>query len=58
MQSYPLHDLARLREEELRRLTRRTYLRYGLQGAEVTDVPTRHRRWRLRWQRHPRPLAA
>ena len=58
MQSYQLYDLARLQQEELRRLSRTAYLRYETPDAEVTDVPARHRRWRLRWQRHPRPVTA
>jgi hypothetical protein len=57
MQSLPLYDLARLREDELRRLARTAYLRYE-PHAEVTDVPAPHRRWRLRWHRPPRPMTA
>ncbi len=57
MQSYPLYALARLREDELRRLARTSW-RFEQNGAEVTDVPKRHRQWRVRWHRHPRPVAA
>lgn len=58
MQSYPLYDLARLREDELRQLARTAYRRFPQDGVELTDVPERHRRWRLRWHRHPHPAAA
>ena len=58
MQSYPLYDLARLREDEMRRLARTAYRRFEQRDVEVTDVPETHRRWRLRWHRHPHAAAA
>jgi hypothetical protein len=58
MQSYPLYDLARLREEEMRRLARTAHWRYEPNNVEVTDVPKVHRRWRLHWHRPARPAAA
>ena len=58
MQSYPLYDLARLREDEMRRVALTAHWRFEQNGAEVTDVPKQHRRWHLRWHRHPQPAAA